>query len=115
YPGQGKWRVYDKPYNERFVIKTGSASKEKYVEHPAHSLTFNITMPNAAFLPAGAKTVKLDIHINFFSSLDTVPKWVKEWDKSKSPDLLNMLSVVYDYQKQSGNSENSFTVYIGVR
>ena len=89
-PEQGKWRVDDK----------------------TNSLIFNVTLPNAAKLPGGSKAAKLDVTISHFSSVDTLPRWIKDWDGKKTPNLINMFSKIYTYQEKSNSAENSFTLYL---
>lgn len=90
-PGQGKWRVDDTD----------------------NSMIFNIIFENAAAFPSKEGVLKLDIKIKQFDSISSVSQWIKEWDKEKTPNLLNLFNSLYSYQTEANLAENQFTVYIG--
>ena len=119
---QGEWqRVYsvDAEGNEvsflRFVPNNEDWQGDLRVDDETNSLIFNVTLPNAALLPNNATVAKLNITIEHFSSIETLPLWIKEWDTAKSRNLVNMFSIIYNYQHRFNVAVNSFTLYIGIR
>ncbi len=116
---KSKLKKYENDYSEIIETDVAEGVTEEQgkwrVDNKTNSLIFNITLSNAATLPASSKLVKLDVTINHFSSASTLPLWIKSWDKTKTPNLVNMFSTVYNYQQKSNKASNTFTLYLGIQ
>ncbi|MBO5452671.1 MAG: hypothetical protein J6A69_01765 [Clostridia bacterium] len=116
---KGKFKKYEGDYSE--VIETDVAegvTKEQgkwRVDNKTNSLIFNVTLPNAAKLPASSDVVKLDVTIEHFTSTETLPAWIKSWDNGKTENLVNMFATIYNYQEKSNKVSNTFTLYLQLK
>lgn len=92
-PEQGKWRVNDKD----------------------NSVVLNIMVPKINDLPIHDKDVlKLDITFNHKDTMNSVSRWVIDWDRRGCSNLINFFNSLYTFQQDANNSENTLTVYIAL-
>lgn len=88
---QGKWRVDDK----------------------TNSMILNILVPSAGKLPVdNGDVLKLDITFKQNDTIESVSRWVRNWNDRGCKNLLNLFNSLYVYQKDSNVAENALTIYL---
>lgn len=110
----GKFQTYENNTIDAAIAEGVNAEQGKWrVNDATNSIIFNINFKNAADFKSEKEILKLDITFKYYGSIDTVSNWVKEWDSTKTSNLMNLFNSLYLYQKEDNTSENTMTVYVG--